>query len=520
MWNYPVIRTLGDIPRFHAGVSPEKPAILFEGQALSFGDLDRQSNRIANAIVAAGLPEGMPVGFIGKNSPFFATLLFGVCKAGKTLLALNWRLSAREIGEIIGNTECTFLIADPAMLDLAREACGHAGLEVNIVPAPVGAPSPEWSRLLQGFDDGDPKLPVPEDMTALLLFTSGTTGMPKGVELTHANFNFCRLTEHLDEGLPWERDDIYLMSMPNFHTAGTGLMLQSLYNGSTVSMLEAFEPEAVLKAITETRPTIMLIVPSALQMLLEHPGAANVDFTCFKLVMYAGSPISLPLIKRALAEMKSSFVQWYGATETVGAMTMLRAHQHQLDNEESLKSCGTPVPLVDITIVDEEGKEVPPGVVGEVMIRTPTLFKGYWRNPEATKAAQVNNAYKTGDAAYRDAGGLIYIVDRVKDMIISGGENIYSAEVERALLQHPAISEAAAIGMPDEKWGEAVTGIVVLRDGHQVSESDIISFCRGYLGGYKVPKSIFFSEPLPRTPSGKVQKGVLRDKYRKGAANG
>ncbi|MGE0230280.1 MAG: long-chain-fatty-acid--CoA ligase [Flavobacteriaceae bacterium] len=519
MWNYPVIRTLGDIARFHAKQTPEKPAILCEGKATSFKTLDLDSNRIANALLRADLPAEMPAGFIGKNSPFFTTLLFGAAKAGRTLLALNWRLSAREIGEIIGYAECRFLIADQSMIELAREACRHAGMDVEIVLAPVDVASPDWDRFMDGCDDLDPQIAVPEDMTALLLFTSGTTGLPKGVELTHANFNFIRLTEHLDDGLPWEADDVYLMSMPNFHTAGTGLMLQSLYVGSTVVMLEAFEPKAVLKAITDTRPTIILIVPSALQMLLDHPDAATVDFTCFKLVMYAGSPISLPLIKRAMAEMKSQFVQWYGATETVGAMTLLRADQHDLEREESLKSCGTTVPLVDIEIVDEHGKEVPVGTVGEVMIRTPSLFKGYWRNPEATRAAQINGWYKTGDAAYRDAAGFIYIVDRIKDMIISGGENVYSAEVERALLQHPDVSEAAAIGMPDAKWGEAVTGIIVLKEGKKVSESDIISFCRDYLGGYKVPKSIIFTDALPRTPSGKVQKNLLRDKFRAEAAS-
>ena len=516
MWNYPVIATLGDIVRYHGRVSPEKPAILFEGEAVSFGDLDRGSNRIANALIALGLDADVPVGFIGRNSPFFTELLFGIAKAGHTMLSLNWRLSAREIGEILAATECDLLICDPAMIELARQAAVHAGRKLRLVTAS----SPEWEAIVAGHGEDDPRVAVREDKTALLLFTSGTTGMPKGVELTHANFNYCRLTEHLDAGMPWEADDVFLMSMPNFHTAGTGLMLQSLYNGSTVSMVEQFEPAAVLRAIAQTRPTIILIVPSALQMLLEHPEAEGVDFTCFKLVMYAGSPIALSLIKRAMTQMRSQFVQWYGATELVGAMTLLRADQHDLSREERLKSCGTTVPLVDIRIIDDAGEEVAPGVVGEIMIRSPTLFKGYWRNPEATRAVQIDGWYRSGDAAYRDAEGFIYIVDRIKDMIISGGENVYSAEVERALLQHPAISEAAAIGLPSSKWGEMVTGVVVLRDGQDVSTEDIILFCRDYLGGYKVPKSIIFRGDLPRTPSGKVQKGVLRDIYRGDAANG
>jgi len=269
--------------------------------------------------------------------------------------------------------------------------------------------------------------------------------------------------------------------------------------------------------VRSVRPSIMLIVPSALQMLLDHPGAADTDFGCFKLVMYAGSPISLPLIQQAMRQMRSRFVQWYGATETVGAVTLLRADQHRLDQEDRLRSCGTPVPLVELRIVDAAGRELPAGEIGEILIRTPSVFKGYWRKPEQTAAVKALGWYRSGDAGYRDAEGFVYIHDRVKDMIVTGGENVYSAEVERVLDRHPAVLQAAVIGVPDPKWGEAVKAVVVLRPSRPASADELIAFCREHIAGYKVPKSVDFVDELPRTASGKLQKNLIREPYWEGS---
>jgi acyl-CoA synthetase (AMP-forming)/AMP-acid ligase II len=357
---------------------------------------------------------------------------------------------------------------------------------------------------------------VPSNATALRVYTSGTTGLPKGVELSHENFNMARLCEHLEAAIPWTESDVFLMFMPNFHTAGSGLMLQSLYNGGAVSMLHVFDPEIVLRAIRETRPTILLIVPAALQILLDHLQAKETDFSCLKLCMYAGSPISLPLVRHAMAEMRCDFVQWYGATETLSAVTLLRGHQHRFDNEEKLKSCGTALPLISLRIVNASGSDVAVGQVGEIWVRTPTLFKSYWKRPEETEHVKQNGWYRTGDAGYQDADGYLYIHDRVKDMIVSGGENVYSAEVERVLERHPAVAQVAVIGVPDPKWGEAVKAMIVLREGAAGSEAELIAFCRLSLGGYKLPKSVEFVREFPRTPSGKVQKAALRAPYWKG----
>ena len=517
MWVFPEIYQLGDIPRYHARNRPDAPAILADGRATNWRELDLESNQVANSLLGAGFLADDCIGYLGKNTPFLAVALFGASKAGMTFMPLNWRLAAAEIAVILADSECKLMFVEPEFLALAKDAFRRAEVAPKIIElAARSATEVAAAAFLDGVSSEDRQVFVPCNSTALRVYTSGTTGLPKGVELSHENFNMTRLCEHLEPAIPWSEDDVFLMFMPNFHTAGTGLMLQSLYNGGTVSMLQAFDPEIVLRAIRETRPTILLIVPAALQMLLEHPLAKQTDFSCLKLCMYAGSAISLPLIRRAMAEMRCDFVQWYGATETVSAVTLLRSHQHRLDDEHKLKSCGTPLPLTSLRIVASSGSNAAFGEIGEIWVRTPTLFKGYWQRPEETASVKQKGWYRTGDAGYLDADGYLYIHDRVKDMIVSGGENVYSAEVERVLEKHPAIAQVAVIGVPDPKWGEAVKAMIVLREEASASESELIAFCRLSLGGYKLPKSVEFVSEFPRTPSGKVQKAVLRAPYWKG----
>ena len=322
-----------------------------------------------------------------------------------------------------------------------------------------------------------------------------------------------RMSEHFEPALRWTEEDVYLFTMPNFHLAGLSLVVQGLYNGSRIEILTLFEPGSVLKAINEHAPSIMLVVPAMIQMLLDHPDAATTKFSSLRLCMYAGSPIGLNLIKRALVEMRCDFMQFYGATETGGALTLLRPHEHDLENESKLRACGRPMPLVEMRIVDPSGKELGAGEIGELMARTPAVFKGYWRNPELTAQVKERGWYRTGDAGYRDEDGLYYVVDRVKDMIVSGGENIYCAEIEQALHRHPAVKQAAVIGIPDAKWGETVKAYVILRDGLAATAEELVEHCRGLIAGYKVPRAVEMTATLPVSPTGKVLKRELRQKY-------
>jgi acyl-CoA synthetase (AMP-forming)/AMP-acid ligase II len=289
--------------------------------------------------------------------------------------------------------------------------------------------------------------------------------------------------------------------------------LPSLYHGATLAILPAFDPTAFVDAVAAHRPTVTCMVPTAIQMLLDRKSEQPADFSSLRRIMYAGSPITQHILQRALEVFGCDFVQFYGTTETF-IITLLRPEQHRFDDPGLLKSCGQPMPGVDLRIVDPKGRDLPPGEAGEVLVRSPWMFTGYWNKPDATASAIRDGWYHTGDGGTRDTEGNLFLVDRLKDMIVSGGENIYSAEVERALMAHPSVETAAVVGAPDEKWGERVVAFVVTYPDQQVDVSDLVSHCRGLIAGYKVPKEIHVKDALPQTASGKVQKAVLRQQLR------
>jgi acyl-CoA synthetase (AMP-forming)/AMP-acid ligase II len=511
MWVYPEIASMADVSRYHARLRGAAPAIQYGEVKRSWSAFDRRASRIANALIAREKGDGT-VAFFGKNSNCYLEMMFGAFKANIPFLPLNWRLTAHEIAAILADSRPSIVFVEHAFADLLDKALADAGLAAEVVRFDPLSPE-AIEAFLADADDADPMLPVALHRTALRLYTSGTTGQPKGVELSHGSFMHMRLCEHFEPALRWDAEDVYLFVLPNYHLAGIGICLQSLYNGGAVSILAEFNPPVVLQAIRDTRPSITMLVPATIQMLLDHPDAANTDFDCFRLVMYAGSSISLGLIKRAIAEMKCEFMQFYGATESSGAVTLLRPHEHDFNNEQNLKSCGTPLPLIEIRVVDPDGNDVAEGETGEFLIRTPSIFKEYLNKPADTAAAKENGWYRSGDAGYRAASGLYFIVDRVKDMIVSGGSNIYSTEVENALSKHAAVAQVAVIGVPDEKWGEAIKAMVVLRKDAQATGDELIAFCREYIAGYKVPKSIVFVDAFPMTPTGKVLKRELRRQH-------
>ena len=518
MWLYADIKALADIPRHYARTQPNKTALIDPLGARTFAELDRSSNRLANVILACGVEPGAHIGFLGKNSARYFEALFAAGKAGCALAPLNWRLSGPELQLVIDDARCPLILVDKEFASQLSIVSSRCDTKVRCIGFDSTSSEPhELDELMQRASDSDPQQPVDPESTAVLMYTSGTTGKPKGVMLSHRGLNYMRLCEHLEPALQWHADDVMLMAMPNFHLVGTGLSVQSLYNGSTVSILPALDPGKTLETIRRDRPTICALVPTAIQMLLDHPDAARTDFSSLRLVMYAGSPINVALLRRALAEMKCKFMQFYGATESSGAVTLLRPEQHDLTNEPQLKACGTPLPFIDVKIVDGNGQEVPQGATGEFVIRAPSMFTGYWNQPTATAEVLHDGWYRTGDAGFRDANGLLYIVDRVKDMIVTGGENVYSGEVEQALYKHPGVRVAAVIGVPHERWGEQVTAIVVRAENSSVSAEELITHCRSLIAAYKVPKSVHFTTALPMTATGKVLKRAVREQF---TANG
>ncbi|MFM5885367.1 MAG: long-chain-fatty-acid--CoA ligase [Novosphingobium sp.] len=510
MWLYPEVRTLGQFIEYHARKTPDRRALVWGQRTISFAEYDAAANRLANGLLARGLGPGERVGFLGLNSPDFYFALTGTAKTRGAFTVFNWRLSVPELAQLIADSGARLVLVERVHEAMWQAALAASGRTIETI----------W------FDDDNtleaqfaaqpatvPDLFISEEDTAIQLYTSGTTGLPKGVMLTHGGFNRIRLCEHLESAYHWEADDIFVNPLPNFHLLSIGIAFQCLYNGVAVSIVRQFDPATVLSAIERDQPTLLTLTPTMIQMLLDHPAAAETDFSSLRLTLYAGSPISLGLIKRAIAMMPCQFMQFYGSTEANGAFSILRPEEHDLSDEAKLQSCGRPLPLIAFRIVDGAGEDVPEGEPGELIVRAPAITAGYWHQAEATAKVLKNGWYHTGDVARRDAEGLYYIVDRVKDMIVSGGENIYSAEVENVLSTHPAVAAVAVIGVPDPRWGEAVKACVICKDGAAVDEAALLTFARERLAGYKVPKSIDFMAAFPLVPSGKVSKKDLRAPY-------
>ncbi len=513
MWNYQEIRTLGDYPLYHQSQRGDSTALVFEGIDTSWLELNQKAEQTAFRLLSEGVALDDRVLYLGKNSDDFWISMYGTAKAGACFCPLNWRLSMPELQNIISDTDATFAFVQPEFLPLWTEILEESGNDIasQLVDRDQGQDDPFQLWIREAVPQDLPHVAM--DQGAIQLYTSGTTGQPKGVVITHDNFNHMRLCEHFEDAFSYLPEDRFLVALPNFHLLAIGLGLQNMYNGGALLVQKQFEPAANLAAITNDKPTITAFAPAMIQMLLDHPDAASTDFSSLRLCMYAGSPISLGLIKRAIDTMPCEFMQFYGATETSGATTLLRPNEHNLEDEEKLKSCGKPLPLIDLRIVDEQGNDVSDGQPGELWIRSPSLASGYWKKPEATSAVFENGWYHSGDIAIRDSGGLYYIHDRLQDMIVSGGENIYSTEIESVLSTHPAVAASAVIGVPDERWGEAVKACIVLKPDSEVTEQDLLDFCRDRIAGYKMPKSIDFHESFPMTGSGKISKLTLRKPF-------
>jgi acyl-CoA synthetase (AMP-forming)/AMP-acid ligase II len=512
VWLSAEIKTLGDIPRHYARTTPDAMALLDSRGPTTFEELDTRSNRIANMLLGLNIADGARIAFLGKNTTRYFEILFGINKVGAALLPLNWRLAAPEVEEILRESTPEVLIVDREFMDAAVKALAAAGLRVRVIEFDsTQRGSTELDILMEAASDVDPAVEVGPWRTAVLMYTSGTTGKPKGAQLSHQGYLYLRLCEHLEPAFGYAPDDLMLTVMPLFHAMGVGLSLQALYNGVPVAVYSMPRPAQLIELIARDRPTVVPLVPTVIQMLLDDPNAANADYSSVRLIIYAGSSIGLNLLRRALSEMTCDFTSFYGATETSAGVTFLLPDDHRQRNEERLQSCGRPLPLIDIKVTDPNGCELPPGEVGEFLIRSPSLITGYFNQPEATASAFRDGWYRSGDCGYRDSEGLFYLVDRIKDMIVTGGSNVYSTEVEQAVLQLDGVSTCAVVGLPDDKWGEQVVAVVVPEPGADLSEQGIIAHCRALIAGYKVPKQVRFVTSLPLTASNKVLKRALRD---------
>lgn len=491
---------------------PQRIAMREEDRLFTYAELEERTARVASALRAAGLEKGDRIAWIGKNSDLYFTLFFGAARAGIVMAPIGWRLSPVEWAYIINDTRAKIVFTGPgfdAVLDQLAGKLDHA-------PRIVGDTE---ARALIEATPRAPFTPSSPDDAVLQLYTSGTTGNPKGAVLSNRNL-FALRKNSADADLAytkWDDDEAVLVAMPCAHIGGTGLGIMALAAGLPGIILAEFNPDGVFDAVEQHGVTRFFIVPAALQMLLLHPRCGTVDYSRLKYILYGAAPIPLELLRQCIKMFGAEFIQAYGMTETTGTICMLPPEDHDPEGNKRMRSAGKPLPGVEIRIIGDDGQDMPVGAVGEVVTRSSNNMLGYWNLPEATARTMTGDGWiHTGDAGYMDEDGYLYIHDRVKDMIITGGENVYPAEVESAIYGHPAVQEVAVIGIPDPKWGETVKAVVVPKPGTTVEEADIIAWARERIAPFKCPRSVDVIEALPRNASGKILRKDLRAPYWEG----
>ncbi len=470
--------------------TPGRVAIDYENEPISYGDLARRSERMAVALTARGVVLGDRIATLTSNSPDHVALFFACARLGAALQPLNWRLVPAEVRYQLDDAEPALLIVSDEHVHLAAEA---------------GAAIPR-SRFVELDADGILAEPdVQDDDPILLSYTSGTTGKPKGAVLTHANCFWANLC--FDRTSAIGDDDVVLQVLPQFHSGGWNVQpLLAWWKGATVVLEPSFEPDRALRLIEEKRVTTMMGVPATYLFMAERPAFADVDLSSLRLAVVGGAPMPESLLER-WQERGVGIVQGYGLTEAAPNVLCLPPE----DAARKLGSAGKPYPHVDVALRDPETGSLLDGPgTGELVVQGPNVFAGYWRNPEATAAAFADGWLLTGDLAERDDEGYYRIAGRLKDLVISGGENVYPAEIEDILQSHPAVAEAAVVGVPDERWGEVCLAFVTLRTGAGAGDDELLEWCRARLARFKVPKEIRFVDELPRSAMNKVLKDVLR----------
>lgn len=507
MSEQPGIRSVRDIPAVQSRRLAHRPAVSVNGATFSYADLGARAGRASARLRALGLAAGERVAWLGTNSIQWFDTGFGAALADGCFLPVNYRLSVTEISYILDHSQAPLLVVTEDLLTLAQEACALVERAPQIVTA--GFDGPGYARL----DSGDllaARQPDGPGGDILQLYTSGTTGLPKGACLSDANYCAFLIASRQIPGFDYDETDTVLIAVPIFHVAGFNVVMASLAAGSHVIVHREFNADDVLATIAQDRVTRTFLVPAMINALV-HSGS-TADVSSMRSIGYGASPISEAVLTAAQARFGCDFVQYYGMTESAGGGSYLAPQDH---HGALLRSCGKPWAGLEMAILGPDGAVLPDGAVGEIAIRGAMVTAGYWRNPEATADAIRGGWLRTGDAGIRDAAGFYFVQDRVKDMIVSGGENIYPAEVENALAGCPGVVEVAVIGIPSERWGEEVKAIVVAGPAAPSAEQ-VIAWARERIASYKLPKTVDFIPALPRNASGKVLKRELRAPFWEG----
>lgn len=495
---------------------PERPALV-GAEPLTFAELSARADRLADWLAATGLVAGDRVAVLDNNSRTVLEAYYACAAIGIVLVPLNARLAPPELAYVLRDSGARVLfLAEsfyPFLPDIIAQSQIGTVLGIGDATRPPHVLSYEdelakaWPRAISHFFE-------PDDICNIY-YTSGTTGNPKGVCLTSANMLASAIDSIIDMQLT--EDDIYLHAAPLFHLVDAWAVWALPLIGAPQAVLH-FTPRDFLALVEATRTTVTCLPATLINMLISHADVARYDLSSLRFIAYGGSPTPLGVLQRAIKVIPTRYIHSYGATETSGVITFARREDSHVDGDSDqvarVASCGRAVPHIELAVMREDDSLAATGEIGEIVVRGPRIMRGYWHRSKETAEVLRDGWYHTGDLGYLDNHQRLYIVDRKKDMIISGGENIYSVEVENVLSTHPAVHEVAVIGVPDPRWSEAVKAIIVLREGTRASADDLIGFCRGKIAGYKIPKSIdFVADPLPKTGPGKIAKRQLRQAY-------
>ena len=491
----------------HATRTPDKAITVFEGEAITYGEMATRAAALAGGLSERGVGRGDVVGLLSYNCPEFLETVFAANHLGAIAMPINWRLAAPEMRYILEHSRARALVCDESLVELANEAT--KGLDDSLTRVCMSAAGPAgWTPLgdLRTTSSTPPLVPTAADETHRLMYTSGTTGRPKGVMITHANLAWKNLAHIVEFG--YTSADLGLACGPLYHVGALDLTTTSLIAaGATTIIHRSFDAAAVVDELERSRVTTVWLAPAMVNAIMALPRIEDRDLSSVRLVINGGEKMPIPLIERLQRTFPSTwFADAYGLTETVSGDTFL--DRDSLVSKRG--SVGRPCLYLELDIWDDDGMSVPAGGRGEIVMRGPKVFKGYWRDPEATTTCFAGGWFHTGDVGVRDDDGYLFIVDRLKDMIVSGGENIAGSEVERVLYEDDSVLEVAVVGRPDDRWGEVPVAFVVLRPDATTTAEALLERCRAQLARYKVPKEITFLDALPRNPSGKVLKRELR----------
>jgi len=515
------IGTFAHIIHRHALLYPYQEAFVYGSERVTFSQFNARVNSLIHALQTMEVKKGDVIGILSWNCLGYVEVYGAAMKGGFIASPFNPRLREQELEYIINYSEANSLFVGPELMEMANQLRPHLPKVKNFISLEASVPDMIYHRdLLTSYSKAEPDVQVDEDDPAGIIYTSGTTGVPRGALYTQHCFIDDSKTLVMDMNLyPGHKR---ILITPLFHIAGNTHFRSTLYIGGCNIIMKFFDAAATLQTIQDERATHMDFVPTHLVAMLNIPDLNKYDISSMQLLWYGASPMPLEVLKKGMQVFGPIFAQGYGQSETGPAISHLSKDDHNvLDRPEKeqkkLISAGRPDIGVQVRIVDEEGNDVEPDEVGEIIVRSKHIMVEYWHKPEETKETLINGWIHTGDMGYYDDEGYIYIADRKKDMIISGGENVYPREVEEVLYQHPAIQEAAVIGIPDPYWVEKVHAVVTTRKGASTTPEELIAFCKKHLAGYKAPKTVEFVDSLPKNPAGKILKKELREKYWKKA---